>query len=114
MPSKGVSQDKPKYPIPWIATYFITGLVLIVGVTTVDGLCPAMVAGQRTPLGHFPDQDKRSLVEIRCVRMHPSLTWAYRKTAQMIVRGTKVIFLKLFLYGDSPILRMRPFPSLNR
>ncbi len=31
MPSKGVSQDKPKYPIPWIATYFITGLVLIVG-----------------------------------------------------------------------------------
>lgn len=31
MPSKGVSQDKPRYPIPWIATYFITGLVLIAG-----------------------------------------------------------------------------------
>lgn len=31
MPDMPVAQDKPKYPIPWIATYFITGLVLIIG-----------------------------------------------------------------------------------
>ena len=31
MASRRSVQDKPKYPIPWIATYFITGLILIAG-----------------------------------------------------------------------------------
>lgn len=31
MPDKQTEQGKAKYPIPWIATYFITGLVLIAG-----------------------------------------------------------------------------------
>lgn len=31
MPSDQSASSKPKYPIPWIATYFITALVLIVG-----------------------------------------------------------------------------------
>ncbi len=29
--AKTPASTKPRYPIPWIATYFITGLVLIVG-----------------------------------------------------------------------------------
>lgn len=29
--TRAPDSSKPKYPIPWIATYFITGLILIVG-----------------------------------------------------------------------------------